>query len=314
MNKQANQWDENSVPDQQGKLALITGANSGIGFEAARVLAQRGAQVILACRNQDKAIQAMARIRESAPKAQLHFLPLDLSSQESVHALAKLFYEQYEELDYLINNAGVMWLPKSLTKDGFEAQIGTNHLGHYALTGLLLPALLNKNGARIVTISSIAHRGGNIDFDDLFFEKRPYGKHKAYAQSKLANLVFAIELDRRLNQHGAQTLSVAAHPGVANTNLAVPGFEQSKSGILASAMKVLTPIVAQDTLKGALPTLYAATEANVKSGDYIGPTGFYEAFGYPGLARVARRARNPDIGRRLWQESEKLTGIEYRFS
>lgn len=308
-----NKWTESSVPNLQGKCALITGANSGIGFETARVMAEKGAQVVLACRNESKAIQAMSKIRERSPAAQLHFLPLDLSSLQSIRDMAEMFHEQYNQLHYAINNAGVMWLPQSKTADGFESQFGTNHLGHYALTGLLLPAILKTPGSRIVTVSSIAHTAGNIKFEDLFFERRRYGKQKAYAQSKLANLVFARELERRLNANGAQTISVAAHPGVANTNLAIPGFEQSNSGLMASAMKLLTPIVAQNPVNGALPTLYAATATGVEGGEYYGPDGFYEAYGYPGLAKSTRRSRNPDIGRKLWEISESLTGIEYAF-
>lgn len=308
-----NKWTQHRVPSQQGKRFLITGANSGIGLETTKVLAAKGAQVILACRDEAKALKAMAEIRQHHPKASLHFLQLDLSSLESVRAMTDMFFEQYERLDGLINNAGVMWLPQGRTVDGFESQIGTNHFGHFALTGLLLPALLKQTGSRIVTVSSIAHRAGNLNFDDLFFERRPYSKHKAYAQSKLANLVFARELDRRLNEAGAQTISVAVHPGVANTNLAVPGYEQSGAPLLANLMKVLTPLIAQNPVRGALPTLYAATSDEVQGGDYIGPDGFYEAFGYPGPASSTRRSRNPEIARKLWEVSEQLTGVTYAF-
>lgn len=308
-----SKWTQNSIPSQQGKRILITGANSGIGLEAAKVLAAKGAQVILACRNEAKALQAMADIRQHTPKASLHFLPLDLSSLQSVRDMSSMFFEQYEQLDVLLNNAGVMWLPQGQTEDGFESQIGTNHLGHFALTGLLLPALLNQAGSRIVTVSSIAHRAGNLNFDDLFFERRPYGKHKAYGQSKLANLVFARELDRRLNKAGAQAISVAVHPGVASTNLAIPGYEQSGSTLMASLAKILSPVITQSAIKGALPSLYAATAEGVQGGDYIGPDGFYEAFGYPGPASSTRRSKNPDIARKLWEVSEQLTGVSYPF-
>lgn len=309
-----NHWTQNDVPSQKGKRILITGANSGIGLEAAKVLAEKGAQVLLACRNESKALQAMAEIRKTNPKASLHFLQLDLSSLQSVRDMAEVFYEQYSTLDVLINNAGVMWLPQGQTVDGFESQIGTNHFGHFALTGLLLPALLKQPGSRVVTVSSIAHRAGNLNFDDLFFERRPYGKQKAYGQSKLANLVFARELDRRLNAAGAQTLSVAVHPGVASTNLAVPGYEQSGSSLLAGLIKAATPVIAQSALKGALPTLYGATAENVQGGEYYGPDGFYEAFGYPAPAGSTRRSRNPEIGRKLWEVSEQLTGVHYSFT
>lgn len=308
-----NKWTQDNIPSQRGKRILITGANSGIGLEAAKVMAAKGADVILACRNESKAIQAMATIRQQTPKASLHFLPVDLSSLQSVRDMCEMFFEQYNKLDVLLNNAGVMWLPKGQTVDGFESQIGTNHFGHFALTGLLLPALLKQAGSRVVTVSSIAHRAGNLNFDDLFFERRPYGKHKAYGQSKLANLVFARELDRRLNAAGAQTISVAVHPGAASTNLAVPGYQQSGSTLLANVAKAVSPLITQSAVKGALPSLYAATESGVHGGDYIGPDGFYEAFGYPAPASSTGRSRNPEIARKLWEISEQLTGVSYSF-
>ncbi len=305
-------WNEKSVPDQSGKRILITGANSGIGYEATRVLAQHDAQVILACRSEEKALAAMARIRDAYPKASLQFMPLDLASQRSIKDLAELFFEQYDTLDVLINNAGVMWLPESRTEDGFESQLGTNHLGHFALTGHLLPALLKTPGARVVTISSIAHKDGNIHFDDLWLEQG-YRKHTAYAQSKLANLIFARELQRHLAEAGSSAISVAAHPGVASTHLAIPGFEQGGQTLLAKLMQILTPLVTQSALKGALPTLYAATSHEVEGGEYYGPGGFYEAFGYPNKAASTRRSQNPETWRRLWNLSEELTGVHYDF-
>ncbi|MGB3621372.1 SDR family NAD(P)-dependent oxidoreductase [Ketobacter sp. MCCC 1A13808] len=307
-------WTSQDIPSQTGKRILITGANSGIGFESARVMAGLGAQVILACRNEAKAVSAMAKIRNQFPKAQLHFLPLDLGSLDSVHVMANMFSEQYDSLDVLLNNAGVMWLPQGMTEDGFESQIGINHLGHFALTGLLMPALLNRAGSRVVTVSSIAHRSGNLDFEDLFFERRRYGKQDAYGQSKLANLVFARELERKLNASGAQTMSVAVHPGVTSTNLATPGLQQSGSVLLAKLVKMVTPLVTQSATKGALPSLYAATSNEIEGGEYIGPDRFYGTFGYPTAATSTRRSNNPDIARKLWQVSEKLTGVQYPLS
>lgn len=312
MLRRKSRWSEKSVPDQTGKRVLITGANSGIGFEAARVLAQQGAHVILACRDERKALEAMARIRQLYPRANLQFMALDLGSQASIKAMTAQFFEQYDSLDILINNAGVMWLPESRTVDGFESQLGINHLGHFALTGQLLPALLTVPGARIVTVSSIAHRDGRIHFDDLWLEKG-YGKQKAYAQSKLANLLFARELQRRLSEAGHSTLSLAVHPGVASTHLAVPGFEQEGRPWLARLMGVLTPLIAQSAAKGALPTLYAATSHEVEGGEYYGPDGFYEAYGYPAKAFSTRRSQNADTARRLWEVSEQLTGVHYPF-
>ena len=306
-------WNESCVPDLAGKRILITGANSGIGLQTARVMAQHDAQVILACRNEAKALEAMAGIRQHYPKAFLQFMPLDLGSQKSVREMAGLFQEQYDTLDVLINNAGVMWLPQSRTTDGYESHLGINHLGHFTLTGLLLPVLLNTPGARIVTVSSIAHTAGDIHFEDIWLEQ-DYGRQKAYAQSKLANLLFARELQRCLVEAGAPIISLAAHPGVASTNLVVPGFEHARQPVLARLMKVLTPIIAQSARKGALPTLCAATSHEVEGGDYIGPDGFYQAFGYPGPAKSTRRSRNPEIARRLWDLSESLTGVHYDFN
>ena len=306
-------WTQHDIPSQTGKRALITGANSGIGLHTAMELAGKGAQVILACRDEAKALQAMALIRQQHPKASLHFLQLDLGSLASVHAMAEMFLEQYDRLDLLINNAGVMWLPQTKTEDGFEAHMGINHLGHFALTGLLLPALLKQPGSRIITVSSIAHRAGDLNFDDLFFEHRPYGRQKAYGQSKLANLVFARELERRLNAAGSQTLSVAVHPGVSNTNLAMPRHESSSAFLVASLASILSPLIGQSPLKGALPPLYAATATDIRGGDYLGPNGFYEAYGYPAPASSTRRSRNPEIARKLWDISEQLTAVVYPF-
>lgn len=306
-------WSEDNIPSQAGKRILITGANSGIGLAAAKVLAAKGAHVILACRNESKALQAMATIRQSHPKASLQFLALDLGNLASVREMAQEFLEQYDRLDVLVNNAGVMWLPESKTVDGFEAQIGINHFGHFALTGLLLPALLKQPGSRVVTVSSIAHRAGSLNFEDLFFERRPYGKHKAYGQSKLANLVFARELERRLNQAGTQTISIAVHPGVSSTGLGQSRAETPASKIVSGFSHILMPLIGQSALKGALPTLYAATAAEVQGGEYIGPDGFYEAYGFPTQAGSTRRSNNPEIGRKLWEVSEQLTGITYPF-
>lgn len=305
-------WTEMNMPELTGQRVLITGANSGIGFEAARAMAQRNAHVILACRTESKALAAMARIRSLYPKAQLQFMPLDLGNLQSVRDMAALFFEQYDSLDILVNNAGVMWLPESRTVDGFETQLGTNHLGHFALTGLLLPALLKAPGSRIVTVSSIAHKDGNLHFDDLWLEKG-YAKHKAYAQSKLANLVFARELQRRLTQAGCSSLSIAVHPGVSATHLAAPGLEQDGHPLLAKLAHWLMPLIAQGSSKGALPTLYAATSHDAEGGEYYGPGGFYEFYGYPVKATSTGRSQKPEWGKQLWEISEKLTGVQYDF-
>jgi NAD(P)-dependent dehydrogenase (short-subunit alcohol dehydrogenase family) len=308
MGRAVTKWTEDRVPELAGTTALVTGANSGLGFETARVLAARGAHVLLGCRNKDKADDAMAAIREHSPEASLELVQMDLSSLSSVQQAAERVRAQHEHLDLLINNAGVMWLPPLRTEDGFEMHFGTNHLGHFALTGHLLPLLRDRVGARIVTLSSIGHRIGRIHFDDLDLE-HGYGKQKAYSQSKLANLMFAQELQRRLQAANAQAISVAAHPGIAGTNLATPALEKTGPQWLARLTARLAPVLARPPVQGALPSLYAATAADVNGGDYIGPDGLYEITGYPAKGRVSPRALDQDQGRRLWSVSEELTGV-----
>lgn len=303
-------WREEDVPSMAGTTVLVTGANSGLGLDTARVLAAREAHVVMACRSREKAEGAMETIRAATPGASLEFLQLDLSSLASVKQAAESFRERHPRLDRLINNAGVMWLPPSRTADGFEMQFGTNHLGHFALTGHLLPVLLSTPRARVVTVSSIGHRMGRIHFDDLNLENG-YAKQKAYAQSKLANLLFVHELQRRLEAVDADVISVGAHPGVAGTNLATPLFEQTGRTRLAALTQRLAPVLARDPIKGALPTLYAATESDVRGGDYIGPHGLWEIYGYPKKGRSSRRALDPQLARQLWDVSTELSGVEY---
>lgn len=311
MGGKRHRWTEHDVPDLRGRTVLVTGANSGLGYETTRVLAAHGAGVIMACRSRDKADAAREAIRRLVPEASLEFLPLDLSSLSSVRQAARTALNRHARLDLLINNAGVMWLPPGRTEDGFETHFGTNHLGHFALTGRLLPVLLDTPDARVVTLSSVGHLIGRIHFDDLALE-RSYGRQKAYSQSKLANLVFAHELQRRLGAARAQAISVAAHPGVAGTNLATPAFEQAGRFRLARLTASLAPVLARAPAKGALPTLYAATAEDIGGGDYIGPGGLGEIYGYPKKAFSSRRARDPELGRSLWSLSERLTGVEYR--
>ncbi|MCC1495899.1 oxidoreductase [Alcanivorax sp. 1008] len=303
-------WTPNQIPPQDGRVAVITGANSGIGFHATRELAQRGAHVVMACRNEKKARQAMEEIRADIPNASLSFVPLDLSSQKSVRDAATLIRHQQEKIDLLLNNAGLMWLEEGLTEDGFEQQIGTNHFGHFTLTLQLLERMEKVPGSRIVTVSSIAHRGGKIHFDNLTL-KGEYGRQKAYAQSKLANLMFAIELDRRLQQAGALTRSLACHPGVSNTNLAVPGIVEQSPLKIGKVVDLVWPLFTQSAEKGAWPTLYAATSADAEGGHYYGPRGWFEAMGAPAPARARRYAQDAEKGQRLWQLSEQLTGEHY---
>lgn len=300
-------WTETDVPDQSGRLAVVTGSNTGLGFDTARVLAARGAQVVLACRDTAKAGAAAAQIRALTPGAQVSVQKLDLGSLASVRDAAAELAAAHPRIDLLINNAGVMYPPKSNTADGFELQFGTNHLGHFALTGLLLPNLLTVEKSRVVVVASIAHNiRAKIDFDDLQWERRKYERVAAYGQSKLANLMFAYDLQRRLAAAKAPTIAVAAHPGVAATELTrhLPGAD------LPGVNWVLGRILNTAEM-GALPTLRAATDPAVHGGQYWGPDGFREMRGYPVLATSSRQSRDEAIQQRLWQVSEELTGVTY---
>ncbi len=309
-NATANKWSEQNIGNLTQQRILITGANSGIGFETARILAERGAEIILACRNQGKAQAAIDRIKQTAPQATLHFLPLDLADQNSIQTAVKAFQKQFFSLDRLINNAGVMWLPQSTTPQGFEMQFGTNHLGHFALTGLLLDTLLKTPNSRIITLSSIAHKSGNINFQDIHL-KQSYRRHKAYAQSKLANLIFAYELQRRLSAAKANILSVAVHPGVTNSNLVIPAFEKAGMKSFSHWAKSIIPKVTQNTLNGALPALYACTEDTIQGGDYIGPDGLFQLYGTPKKVKSTKRSHDRNIASKLWALSESLTQVSY---
>lgn len=301
-------WVAAHVPDQTGRVAVVTGANSGIGFETARGLALRGARVVLACRNLERARTAQASILAEKPDAVTQVLQLDLADLESVAAFASAFTGAYDRLDLLINNAGLMALPERReTEQGFEMQFGVNVLGHFALTGRLLPTALATSGGRIVTVSSLAHTRGRIAFEDLQGE-RGYSPWGAYSQSKLGNLIFALELQRRLSAAGeSDTLSVASHPGWTQTELAE---DMTKgSAVVAAAFNVVWPLVAMETWRGALPSLVAATSSDVRPGDYIGPNGFGERRGAPARAAKTAAAENPATGERLWEACEELTGV-----
>jgi NAD(P)-dependent dehydrogenase (short-subunit alcohol dehydrogenase family) len=299
-------WTAEQIPDQRGRTAIVTGANSGLGLIAARELARRGAKVVIASRDPAKADAAAEAIRKVVPSANLEVAQLDLASLSSVRAFSQRFLASHVSLDLLINNAGVMAAPYQRTVDGFELQFGTNHLGHFALTGLLLPALRNQPGARVVTVSSNNHKGGQMRFDDLQGERR-YSRWGAYAQSKLANLLFAFELDRRLKAAGLPLISVAAHPGYSATNLqlsAPPLYERL-------VLRLSNRFIAQTAEMGALPILYAATAPGPAGGSYVGPDGRGEQRGYPTLVRASDRAQNAADARRLWEISERLTGVTY---
>jgi NAD(P)-dependent dehydrogenase (short-subunit alcohol dehydrogenase family) len=294
-------WTSDDVPGQQGRLAVVTGANTGLGFEAARVLAVRGASVVLAVRDVEKGKRAAARIAGAAPGADVMVQRLDLASLDSVRAAAGELRARHPRIDLLVNNAGVMLTPRQITGDGFELQFGTNHLGHFALTGLLLEQMLPVPGSRVVTVSSLAHRiGARINFGDLQSE-RSYSRLGAYSQSKLANLMFTYELQRRLSGAGT-TIAVAAHPGLAATEL---------SRYTPAIVAFFYALVSQQAAMGALPTLRAATDPGVAGGQYYGPRGLSGTRGYPTLAHSSRRSHDTAIQRRLWTVSEQLTGVTF---
>ena len=295
-------WTSGDVPGQQGRLAVVTGANTGLGLETARVLAAHGASVVPAVRDTEKGKAAAARIAGTAPGADVTVQHLDLASLDSIRAAAGELRARYPRIDLLINNAGVMFTPKQTTSDGFELQFGTNHLGHFALTGLLLEQMLPVPDSRVVTVSSIMHRvRARINFDDLQGE-RSYSRVGAYSQSKLANLMFTYELQRRLSDAGA-TIAVAAHPGLANTELT--------RNSPAIAAFFYARVMSQNAAMGALPVLRAATDPAVLGGQYYGPRGFFGARGYPKLAESSRRSHDSAIQRRLWTVSEELTGVTF---
>ena len=301
--KTDHKWDANSVSDQTGRIAVVTGSSSGIGFETARVLAEKHATVILAVRNQKKANAAIEKIKTSYPEADVSMMMLDLASLKSVKEFSEAFKEKYKKLDLLINNAGVMMPPYSKTEDGFELQMGTNHFGHFALTGLLINLMKNNPGSRIVTVSSSGHVYGKINFDDLNWEKRAYRTINAYADSKIANLYFTYELSRRVEKNGGNPLVTAAHPGWTATEL------QRHSGLF----KFLNLFFAQKISMGALPMLYAAVGPDVKSGDYFGPSGFREMRGYPRKVDSNALSKDKAIAKKLWDVSEAFTEVKYTF-
>jgi NAD(P)-dependent dehydrogenase (short-subunit alcohol dehydrogenase family) len=296
-----SKWTTTDIPDQTGRVAIITGANTGLGFETATALAAKGAHVVLAVRNLDKGKDAATRITANGPRGEVALQELDLTSLDSVRAAARELRSNHDRIDLLINNAGVMWTPKSVTSDGFELQFGTNHLGHFAFTGLLLDRLLPVAGSRVVTVSSIGHRIlADIHFDDLQWE-HSYNRVAAYGQAKLANLLFTYELQRQLASHGT-TIAAAAHPGGSSTELARD---------LPRALGRGFDVVSQDAAMGALPTLRAATDAAVTGGQYYGPDGFAGMRGYPKVVSSNKKSHDVELQRRLWSVSEELTGVSY---
>jgi NAD(P)-dependent dehydrogenase (short-subunit alcohol dehydrogenase family) len=305
-------WTAAQIPPQNGKIAVVTGANSGLGLYTTAGLAGAGATVVMACRNPAKAAQAVEQVQKLAPGAKLEVMPLDLADLSSVRAFAESFAAKYPRLDLLCNNAGVMAVPYAKTRDGFEMQVGTNHFGHFALTGLLLERLRAAPAGRIVNVASMAHKWTKaMDLEDPFFERKPYQRWDAYGKSKLSNLLFTFELNRRLRKAGGALLTAAAHPGYSDTNLQMVGPEQDKSAAGKLAMAVGNWIFAQPASQGALSTLYAATMPDIAGGDYIGPDGLGEMRGYPKKVGCRKLARDESLQGRWWALSEKLTGVKY---
>jgi NAD(P)-dependent dehydrogenase (short-subunit alcohol dehydrogenase family) len=304
----SEKWSTEEIPDQSGRVAVVTGANSGLGLISGRELARHGAHVIMGCRSCAKGEQAAGEIRAAAPGAELDVRELDLSSQDSVRAFAEQVTADHPRIDLLVNNGGIMAPPRTTTDEGWELQLATNHLGHFALTGLLLDALRAGDRARVVTVSSLEHRPGKMKWDDLHRE-HGYNSRAAYQQSKLANALFGLELDRRLRAAGESVISVLAHPGWTATNLQTTG----PVGLRQRLYVIGNRLVAQGVEEGALPQLYAATMPGVQGGEFICPDGFYEIRGNPTRTRASRNARDEDDARRLWEVSEELTGVTYKF-
>ncbi|WP_326560907.1 SDR family NAD(P)-dependent oxidoreductase [Micromonospora sp. NBC_01796] len=305
-----SRWTADDVPGQQGRVAVITGANTGVGLETARVLAARGASVVLAVRDLEKGKVAATRLTADVPGADVTVLRLDLTSLASVRAAAEQLLASYPGINLLINNAGVMYAPQLATDDGFELQFGTNHLGHFALTGLLLDAMLRTPGSRVVTVSSAGHKqGGAIDLDDLNWAERPYRRVDAYAHSKLANLMFTYELQRRLSVRSG-TIAVAAHPGGSDTGGSRKSVSQQPA-LFRAAFALVRPLLLQSAEMGALPTLRAATDPAVQGGQYYGPDGFMESKGHPKVVRSSAASYDVATQRRLWAASEDLTGVRF---
>ena len=305
-------WDARQMPSQAGRIAVVTGASSGLGLETAVALSRAGAAVVMACRNPAKAADALAEVKRRAPGGHAELATLDLADLRSVRAFAADVTARHPKLDLLINNAGVMAVPFQKTADGFEMQIGTNHFGHFALTGLLLPTLAATPGSRIVNVASLAHRWTlGMNLQDPNFERSRYNKWDAYGKSKLANLLFTYELARRLQASGSMLTVAAAHPGYSSTNLQFVGPAQENSAVGRVLMKIGNGLLGQNAERGALPSLYAATAPDVASGDYFGPDGFQQIGGYPRKVGSRKAARDPQTAARLWEVSQKLTGASY---
>lgn len=302
-------WKKQQVPDLSEKTIIVTGANIGLGFEAVKIFAEKGAEVILASRSIQLGENAKNLILKEYPKSKIDVRQLDLGNLDSIEQFAANFKNDYSKLDILLNNAGVMWCPYTQTKDGFESQMGINHFGHFALTGLLLDFIKKTKNSRVVTVSSLGHKRAQWNPKELMFSKGNYNQSVAYFNSKLANLLFTYELQRKFESNGIDSIAVAAHPGGSNTNLA----RHVEKRLMFKILKPLFLLLAQSAAKGTLPEVRASVDLNVKGGDYYGPKGFNEMGGYPVLVKSTEDSHNLEFAKLLWDDSEKLTGVRYEF-
>jgi NAD(P)-dependent dehydrogenase (short-subunit alcohol dehydrogenase family) len=305
-------WSQKDIPDLSGKVIVVTGANSGLGLESARTFAAKGAVVIMAVRNLEKGEQARADILKEQPQASLALMKLDVGDLTSVRAFVDTFKASYDRLDVLLNNAGVMAIPRQETPDGFEMQLGVNHLGHFTLTGLLLDVISKTPKARVHNVSSSANFGGSIDFDDLMGEKN-YGRWKAYGQSKLANIFFTFELHKRLSAAGLDTITNSSHPGLVMGNLQANSVAQSGTAAEGLLYRIIGPLMAQDVSMGVLPQLYGCTAKDARGGVFYGPRTL-NMRGYPAEKKANKQAYDAEALKRFWEVSEALTGLPYAFS
>lgn len=308
----SDKWTVNEIPDLTGKVIIVTGGNSGIGFAAAKEFSRKGAKTILACRSMDRAQAALHKLQAEIPNAPVEMMQLDLARLASVHQFVDAFKAKYDRLDVLVNNAGVMMVPYGTTEDGFERQMGTNHLGHFALTGLLMDLLLKTPHSRVVNVSSNGHTSGVMDFDNLLFAGgQDYSPMKAYGRSKLANLLFTYELRRRYETAGSSAIAVAAHPGASSTNL---GNHLGERNFAMGLLMKVGLLISQSAAMGALPTIRAAVAPDVQGGDYYGPSGFMEVRGHPVKVESNKASHNRVDAQKLWEVSEELTGVTYNWS
>jgi len=305
-------WTPQDVPNLEGQEVIVTGANSGIGFEATKIFAENNANVVMACRNLEKADKAKQKIEEELEKPSLEVRKLDLAELASIEEFAEEYKANNRKLDILCNNAGIMAVPRQETRDGFEKQLGINHLGHFVLTSRLLPLLKKSDEARVVNQSSGLHEKGSINFDDLMMEEN-YDKWDAYANSKLANILFTYELQRKLKENNLNVISVACHPGYASTNLQYRGPMEEGSKIKLIGMKIANMLFAQSARKGALPMIYASVNEEVDGGEYIGPGGLANMRGYPEKQKSSDESYNEDVAEVLWTRSESLTDVKFDF-